>query len=41
MLLGGRDVRTDCDGNGAFVLLPGALGIGLAMRSTLTTLALE
>ena len=27
------------DGNGAFVLLPGALGTGWAMESTLTTVA--
>lgn len=27
------------DGNGGFVLLPGALGTGWAMQSTLTTLA--
>ena len=29
------------EGNGAFVLLPGALGTGCAMQSTLTTLALS
>ena len=34
----GATLAPIADGNGAFVLLPGALGTGWAMESTLTTL---
>ena len=35
----GATLAPIAEGNGAFVLLPGALGTGWAMKSTLTTLA--